>query len=67
MKPAELVKIFPALKGKKIRIWLGSSVQECTLKAIVDERALSSTGSVSVTDTEDLKIWAGQITKIEFI
>lgn len=67
MKPQEMVKIFPALKGKKIRIWMGKSVQEVTLQKIIDDRTYDSQGAVRVEDSGGLTIWPSQIDKIELI
>jgi hypothetical protein len=68
MKSSELVRIFPALKDKRINLTIGGSIQEVVLVKLLDERTKErSEGAVRVIDSGGLEIWAGSINKIEFI
>jgi hypothetical protein len=67
MKAAELIKIFPAIKDRPVKISTRSQEHILTLATIDDQRTRSIPEAVAIKSVDGFQLWAGQIEKIEFI
>jgi hypothetical protein len=74
MKATDLLKMFPALQGKPLKVRIGGSEHLVTFKAVEDLRdrtnpvdAELTKNKVRVVCTDETVIWGGQIDRIDFV